>query len=454
MPPIQTSIFELFRIGPGPSSSHTIGPMRAAARFLDHANRLDSGQLAEATGLSVQLFGSLSATGRGHGTAEAVTAGLLGYLPENAPADILDQLRFSQSTHRIRLGKRELEFSPKDIIFEQSDQPLPWPNTLRCVLSGPGGVLLTREYYSIGGGFVLEKGETAELNRPQPPYPYQNMAECKAQLTTHELRLHHLMLENEKALTGASEEQIYAGLEQILDSMEQSVQRGLQTTGLLPGSLELQRKAPALYYRLQTVDYEQEKIFLALNAYAFAAAEENAAGHSIVTAPTAGASGILPAVVVLLAHTLGLGRRQLCQGLLAAATVGFLAKHNASIAGAEVGCQGEVGVASAMAAALISYAKGHRFRVTENAAETALEHHLGLTCDPVGGYVQIPCIERNAMGAIKAYNAFLIATAVAPTLYKVDLDKVIQAMAATGRDLLPKYRETAAGGLALCLGQC
>lgn len=314
--------------------------------------------------------------------------------------------------------------------------------------------MLEREYYSIGGGFLLEKGEEAAVKRPRLPYPYQNMAECKTQLTTHGLRLHRLMLENEKALTGASENEIYDRLEHLLDCMEQAVDRGLQTSGVLPGPLGLQRKAPALHHRLQSVVYEQEKILLALNAYALAAAEENAAGHTIVTAPTAGASGIVPAVVYLLSHSLGLGRRALCQGLLAAATVGFLAKHNASIAGAEVGCQGEVGVASAMAAALVSYAKGHRFRVTENAAETALERHLGLTCDPVGGYVQIPCIERNAMGAIKAYNGFLIATAVAPTLYKVDLDKVIQAMAATGRDLLPKYRETAAGGLALCLGNC
>jgi L-serine dehydratase len=236
--------------------------------------------------------------------------------------------------------------------------------------------------------------------------------------------------------------------------MEEAVDTGIHTEGILPGPIGLHRKAPVLYKRACRMSHSVDYLMVALTAYAFGASEENAAGHRIVTAPTAGASGVIPAVIYILKNYRNISLDALHEGLMAAASVGFLAKHNASIAGADVGCQGEIGVASAMAASLLAYAKGYRFQVAENAAEIALEHHLGLTCDPVLGYVQIPCIERNAMGALKAYTAFLIASAEIPGNHKVDLDQVIRAMAETGRDMCRKYKETSLGGLALSVVQC
>lgn len=261
-------------------------------------------------------------------------------------------------------------------------------------------------------------------------------------------------MSNEMAVTGRGRTEILADLDAVIALMRRCVDRGTRTEGVLPGSLRVYRKAARLAHRADCMDDPLNRFLGLLNAYAFAVAEENAAGGIIVTAPTCGSAGVVPAMLTIMEGYLGFGPQAVRDGLLAAAAVGFLAKHNAGIAGAEVGCQGEVGVASAMAAAMLAQARGYPPRIVENAAEIALEHHLGLTCDPVGGYVQIPCIERNAMGALKAYNACLMATAEDPDKHRVSLDMAIQAMGETGQNMDRKYKETAGGGLALSVGEC
>ncbi len=452
--PIRTSIFDLFNIGPGPSSSHTIGPMRAGYDFIGTIRTLDSKILKNAENLTVNLFGSLSATGRGHGTDKAILAGLLGKTPEECSHEFLNEiLKTEGQRHLLDLGPAKLAVTGKDIIFDAVEHSCPYHNKLVITLSGPDGQIFQREYHSVGGGFIQWEGQ------PVPdfvdlPYSYETMEQLKFILHEQGIRLHQLILENECALTGGSEKDVMSGLDRIIDTMEKSVERGLKAEGVLPGSLKLQRKARVLFKRANEVPEGTDRFLLFLNAYAFAASEENAAGHVVVTAPTSGASGVIPAVLHAMRHHLKIKRESMREGLLAAAAIGFLVKHNASIAGADVGCQGEVGTASAMAAAMLAYGTGSRFWVTENAAETALEHHLGLTCDPVGGYVQIPCIERNAMGAVKAYNAYLIATVEDPKHHVVGLDSAIKAMNDTGRDMSCKYKETSMGGLAASMTEC
>jgi L-serine dehydratase len=455
MKPITTSLFELFKIGPGPSSSHTIGPMKAGFDFITTIRSLSSELLSRAASIRVYLYGSLSATGRGHGTDRAVLAGLLGEDPATCSSAFMDGLnREDAGGYRVSLGSNELTLTWGDIVFGDFDRDSLFSNTLTIrLLDHEGTSLFEREYYSVGGGFIQWKGQVEE-ERGTPAYPYSTMGELKKILRSENLRLHEVILANEKALTGASEEEIIAKLDHIITTMEEAVDTGVHTEGVLPGPIGLHRKAPVLYKRACRMSHSVDYLMVALTAYAFGASEENAAGHRIVTAPTAGSSGVMPAVVYILKNHRNISSDALYEGLMAAASVGFLAKHNASIAGADVGCQGEIGVASAMAASFLAYAKGYRFQVAENAAEIALEHHLGLTCDPVMGYVQIPCIERNAMGALKAYTAFLIASAEIPGNHKVDLDQVIRAMAETGRDMCRKYKETSLGGLALSVVQC
>jgi L-serine dehydratase len=262
------------------------------------------------------------------------------------------------------------------------------------------------------------------------------------------------MMANEKALSGLAEVEINRRIDQILQAMEESVERGLKTEGVLPGPIGLHRHAPVFKRGSHKSAHVEDRLFLDLITYAFAAAEENAAGHRIVTAPTAGSAGVLPSVAYVMKHKYKLPRQAMRNGLLAAACIGFLAKHGASIAGAEVGCQGEIGVAASMAAAMLVHAHGYPIRIIENAATTAMEHHLDITCDPVGGYVQIPCIERCTMGAVKAYNAFLIATMQIPSHHLVSFDVVIRTMAETGKDMSTKYKETSKGGLALHMVTC
>jgi L-serine dehydratase len=280
------------------------------------------------------------------------------------------------------------------------------------------------------------------------------MTELRAIVKEKGLNIYEIILDNEMAITGASRPSIIYSLNQIIDHMESSVRRGLDSEGQLPGPLKVQRKARMLWQQASRMQSSPDQFLTRINAYAFATAEENASGGVIVTAPTCGSAGVMPALVYALRHEMFIGDRAIREAFLASAAVGFIAKHNASIAGAEVGCQGEIGVASAMAAAFVADARGYRSRVTENAAEVALEHHLGITCDPVQGYVQIPCIERNAMGAIKAYNAAVITSGTDPYSQRVSLDAAIAAMAETGREMSCKFKETSLGGLAVSMVAC
>lgn len=453
MEAINTSLFELLKIGPGPSSSHTIGPMKAGHDFMERIRELDLKARQEADTLEIRLFGSLSATGEGHGTRRAVMSGLLGFLPDTCQPNVLEEFDDNDRPFELDLDGATITYHPGDIIFDAVQHDYPHSNTMIFSLKSGQETMLERMYFSVGGGFLRWQG-WEEPQRGEPAYPYNTMAELKTHLRTHSLRLHELILANEQSITGMDEDAVNQGLDHIIEVMERAVEMGIQSTGVLPGEIGLQRKAATMYAKAKSEQFQGSGFLKAINAYALAASEENASGHCVVTAPTCGAAGVIPSVVFMLKRHMGALQEEVRQGLLAAAAIGFLCKHNASISGAEVGCQGEVGVASAMAAAFLAYARGYRFQVTENAAEITMEHHLGLTCDPVGGYVQIPCIERNAMGAVKAYNAFLIASTLEESYQKVDLDKAIEAMAQTGRDMSRKYKETSLAGLAQSMTEC
>ena len=455
MTPITTSLFSLFKIGPGPSSSHTIGPMTAGRLFVETCSALPREVLARTARLRVRLFGSLSATGEGHGTDAAILAGLLGTKPEDCPQGLLQRLAsVPDETYRVELGVGSALVSLRDIVHDSIVHDYPYSNTLKAeLLDAAGSVLFERVYYSVGGGFVQWEGWKAP-EQGEPVYRYSNMTELRALIREHGLNIYEIMLANEMAVTGASRPRIIDGLNEILARMEDSVRHGLDGSGCLPGPLKVERKAHMLRQRSSALNAAPGKFLASLNAYAFAASEENASGGVIVTAPTCGSAGVMPALVYAMRHDMHVGDRAIREGFLAAAAVGFIAKHNASIAGAEVGCQGEVGVASAMGAAMLTDALGNPSRYVENAAEVALEHHLGITCDPVGGFVQIPCIERNAMGAVKAFNASLISTAVKPESQRVSLDAAIAAMAETGREMSSKFKETSMGGLAVSMVTC
>lgn len=450
---ITTTLFDLFKVGPGPSSSHTIGPMKAGYAFSRLCAALPHERIALAKRIRIRLFGSLSATGAGHGTDAAVVAGLLGTPPEDCPPSFLRTLTEDPHTPRsMQVGT--LTVCLDNVVHDAINHEFPYSNTLIVeMLDAQGAVVLEREYYSVGGGFIQWKGwEPPVLG--QPVHAYRNMRELQAIVKEKGLNLYEIMLDNEMAITGASRPTIIESLNDILDRMEAGVRRGLDNAGVLPGPLGVQRKARMLWQHSSRLNASPDRFLTRLNAYAYATAEENASGGVIVTAPTCGAAGVMPALVYAMRHDLFIGDRAIREGFLAAAAVGFLAKNNASIAGAEVGCQGEIGVASAMAAALVSDARGNSARLTANAAEVALEHHLGITCDPVQGYVQIPCIERNAMGAIKAYNAAVIITGTDPSAQKVSLDAAIAAMAETGREMNTKFKETSLGGLAVSMVAC
>ncbi|MGN0008150.1 MAG: L-serine ammonia-lyase [Desulfovibrionaceae bacterium] len=454
-PPITTALFDLFKIGPGPSSSHTIGPMKAGNDFLDQCAQLDDAALDGAASLHVTLLGSLSATGRGHGTDSAVLAGLLGHRPETCPPNVLPELaRVPELRHLVTVRGRTLPAGLQDIEFGPVTHDGPFSNTLIIALRDAAGKeIYSREYYSVGGGFLQWKGWTAP-DRGHPAYPYGTMRELHAQLDRTGLALHELLLENETAITGMGRPAIFERLESVMDAIYDSVRRGLRAGGKLPGTLGVWRKAAGLLEQAQRLPFAADRFLGRLNAYAFAVSEENAAGGVIVTAPTCGSAGVMPALLYAMRADMNIGERALREGLLASAAVGMLAKHNAGIAGAEVGCQGEIGVASAMGAAMLAHARGYSPTVVEHAAEVALEHHLGLTCDPVGGYVQIPCIERNAVGAVKAYNAMLLASCEVEQQHMVSLDAAISAMGEIGRDMNAKFKETSEGGLAVSIVEC
>ena len=453
--PITISLFELFKAGPGPSSSHTLGPMLAGLDFAELLQALPHELLSRAHGLTVRLFGSLSATGMGHGTAQAVITGLLGYSPGNCPGALPSAVfSLTDAERTIKLGETSLVLSASNVIFADIDHHYPFNNTLVFELYDPNNAqLFSKTYYSVGGGFLQWDGWTPP-ERGKPLYPYSTANQLQKHVNESGLSIPQIVLQNEISMTGESAPNILRRLDEIMDIMRNAVARGTSTQGVLPGTLNVWRKAAYLARKADSLDDHINRFLGLLNAYAFAVAEENASGGIIVTAPTCGAAGVIPAILSILEGHLGMGPESIRNGLLAAAAVGFLAKNNAGIAGAEVGCQGEIGVASAMGAAMLAQARGYSARIVENAAEIALEHHLGLTCDPVGGYVQIPCIERNAMGALKAYNACLLASTEDVERHRVTLDMTISAMAETGRDMNAKYKETARGGLAVSMVEC
>jgi L-serine dehydratase len=454
---ITTSIFDLFKVGPGPSSSHTIGPMKATYDFLQRVKELSAEQKQTASTIHIHLYGSLSLTGKGHGTDRAVIAGLLGWLPENVnPTTFNNLLQNPSEAYDVNIGDISIKVSEASVKFERKKYISPFANTLVVkLLSESGELIHEEEYYSVGGGFIHRKGEEeVDTSTIQLPYPYQTMDELKGILQDKNLSLIEIMLANETAISGLSKKEIYAKIDNILDFMHKAVKRGLRTKGVLPGRIQLRRKAPLLFEKAKNRVATNDSFIIFLNAYCLAASEENAAGSIVVTAPTSGASGVIPGVTYLLKQHYHYDRQRLREGMIAAATIGFLIKQNASISGAEMGCMGEIGSAAAMAAAMLTYCTENSIERMEAAAEIAIEHHLGMTCDPVGGYVQIPCIERNAMGAIKAYNAFLLASSGNAQDQKISLDSVIKVMRATGRDMSKRYKETSKAGLALSMTEC
>ena len=456
--PITTSVFDLFKVGPGPSSSHTIGPMKAAFDFRQRLANLPTDTQKRADAIHIYLYGSLSATGKGHGTDRAIVAGLLGWQPETTdPGALLKLLRDQNVTYPIPVGDQTIGVGPQQIHFQKKRYDSPYANTMVLTLTAGDNTLVEEEYYSIGGGFIIRKGEPdVTANTQNVPYPYGTMAELKAHLTDQHLSLDEVLMSNEIALTGRSRADVNQRIDQILDFMHKAVRRGLKHKGTLPGSIKLSRKAPILFQQAKEMSQSTDSFLIFLNAYCLAASEENAAGGIVVTAPTSGASGVIPGLTYLAKHHFHYDRATLRSGMLAAAVIGFLVKHNASISGAEMGCMGEIGTASAMGAAFLTRCAQPDADIgpIEAAAEIAIEHHLGMTCDPIGGYVQIPCIERNAMGAVKAYNAFLLATSGAASFQKISLDSVIKVMKATGRDMSTKYKETSEAGLALSATEC
>jgi L-serine dehydratase len=452
------SVFDIFKVGIGPSSSHTMGPMRAAREFVLGLKR--DGLFPEIEQVAVRLYGSLALTGAGHGTDRAVLAGLEGAEPESVDPDSIEPLLLRiRSTGRVKLlGEHEIAFDePMQLLFMYHERLPRHSNGMRfTALAADRRVLREEDYYSIGGGFVVrgDEAEAAETSAHRaPPYPFSSGGELLALCREHGLELFELMLANER--TWADDEQIRSKLLHIWHVMQACVERGFRQTGVLPGVLKVRRRAPKLYRMLTESTAERPlDVMDWVNAYALAVNEENAAGGRVVTAPTNGAAGIVPAVLHFYRRFYTDSSDDgVIRFLLTAAAIGMLYKKNASISGAEMGCMGEVGVACSMAAAgLVSALHGTNEQI-ENAAEIGMEHNLGLTCDPVAGLVQIPCIERNAMGAVKAINAARLAMRGDGT-HKVSLDQVIATMRQTGADMSTIYKETSQGGLAVNVPEC
>ncbi len=457
------SVFDLFKIGIGPSSSHTVGPMRAAARFVTRWLE-ERGILHNVARIRGELFGSLAHTGRGHGTDKAVLCGFEGEWPDKIdPDSIPARLTRIRNEKKIRLlGKHEIAFDEKtDLIFNKR-QKLPYhSNGMRfTAFDASGAELATRDYYSVGGGFVVNHDDAAEdkivPDATPLPYPFHSGDELLKMCADSGKSMAQVMLENEKVWR--SEAEIRSGLLTIWQAMQDCLARGTREKGVLPGGLKVQRRAPQMLAELRDRPEAALKDPLTIldwvNLYALAVNEENAAGGRVVTAPTNGAAGIIPAVLHYYSRFVPTANEQgVLDFLLTAAAIGILYKENASISGAEVGCQGEVGVACSMAAGGLTAALGGSIYQVENAAEIGMEHNLGLTCDPIGGLVQIPCIERNAMGSVKAINAQRMAMR-GDGKHRVSLDKVIKTMRDTGRDMQDKYKETSRGGLAVNVIEC
>lgn len=455
------SALDLFRIGIGPSSSHTVGPMRAALMF---ASALDQRDFLPATAvITVELYGSLSATGKGHGTDKGVILGLMGEAPDTIDPDLVEaKLSAMRSTQSLfLLGKQEIRFLESEHVVFHLGQALPeHPNGLRFRACDSGGAIIHEaRYLSIGGGFVVaadDAGKPESERAVSQPYPFRSGDDLLAMCAASSLSVAELMLSNEAIWR--PEQQTRQGLLHIWAAMQQCVERGIRNDGVLPGPFRVKRRAPELFRELSRRGAHGSPDNLDgmdwLNLYAMAVNEENAAGGRVVTAPTNGAAGIIPAVLhYYVRSNPDVSEQSIVDFLLTAAAIGILYKLNASISGAEVGCQGEVGVACSMAAAALCAVSGGTPMQVESAAEIGMEHNLGLTCDPVGGLVQIPCIERNAIGAVKAVNAARMALRGDGTHY-VSLDSVIKTMRETGADMHTKYKETSRGGLAVNIVEC
>lgn len=454
--PVMILADEFYKVGPGPSSSHTIGPMRITYDFYQRCTKLPGEQLAKATGLEVHLFGSLSATGKGHGTERAALAGLLGKEPATVDPLFLDaMIAKPNESYPVKLGDKTFNLTLADIVYDAPKGDFPHANTMTCKLLDGDKAVYELEYYSVGGGFYEWKGYTPP-KKGQPKYPYSTMKELRGHAEKNNLSIAQVMMANEVAVSGKTEDQVNAFLDKITGAMLATVKSGLAVKeGVLPGPIKLHSKAATVYARAQDDNFESDRAIAQVSAFALAASEENARGHLVITAPTGGSAGVMPAVVyALMESKRKITKEKMREGLLAGLAIGYLCKHNATLAAAEGGCQSEIGVASAMAAALIAQVTDASPRVLENAAESALEHHLGMTCDPVAGYVQVPCIERCAFGAVKAWIAFMIATNEIASRHRVDLDTTIKTLADTGKDMNSKYKETSEAGLAANLVLC
>lgn len=454
------SVFELFSIGVGPSSSHTVGPMRAAKQFMAycHANNL----LDSLHSVCIDLYGSLALTGKGHGTDIAVLMGLEGYAPESVdPHFIKTRVQQIRTEGVLRLlNQKETSFQESEQLRYLVTETLPYhTNAVRfTAFDKDKNSLATELYYSVGGGFIVNDrdihAEVVLETKKSVPYPFTTAKELLFFCDRDGKSISDIVLDNERVWR--DDETIHELLGKIWSVMQGCIEAGCQHEGLLPGGLDVRRRAPAIFQQLHAKSQLplESDMMAWLNCYAMAVNEENAAGGRVVTAPTNGAAGIIPSVLnyymVFNPHA---NARQMSRFLLTAAGIGILYKEKASISGAEVGCQGEVGVACSMAAGALAEVLGGTVMQVENAAEIGMEHHLGLTCDPIGGLVQIPCIERNAMAAVRAVNAAQLAL-MENGEHKVSLDKVILTMAQTGKDMMTIYKETSKGGLAVNHPEC
>ncbi|WP_394753575.1 L-serine ammonia-lyase [Crenothrix sp.] len=456
------SVFEIFKIGIGPSSSHTVGPMRAAMEFATYLEQ--SGLIEQTERLKIELFGSLGATGKGHGSDKAVMLGLEGEVPDLIdPSIIPARLEAIRQTGQVNVLKRyPVSFAEKtDLLFHRKVLPYHSNGMRFSVFDNTGSELLHKDYYSVGGGFVVT-GDTAAADRLTDdetclPYPFKSAKTLLELCSIHSKPISALMLDNEKVWH--TEMEIRSKLLHIWQVMQDCVERGFHGEGVLPGGMKVKRRAANLYQQMTgIIPHQTPGVPVGtldwVNLFALSVSEENAAGGRVVTAPTNGAAGIIPAVLhYYWRFCEGANEEGVIRFLLTAAAIAILYKENASLSGAEVGCQGEVGVACSMAAGALAEVLGGSPEQVENAAEIGMEHNLGLTCDPIGGLVQVPCIERNAMGSVKAINAARIALRGDGSHF-VSLDKVIKTMRETGADMKTKYKETSRGGLAVNLTEC
>lgn len=455
------SVFDIFKIGIGPSSSHTVGPMRAAKRFIDNLEA--EGKLASTTEIRCELFGSLGQTGVGHGSGKAVILGFAGHLPESVDTALVpDILATIDKDQQIEIRPGHFAAFPREgaIVFHRRKTLPKHSNAMELQAYQGEQLIFSEVYYSIGGGFIVrddefevEKEKALDLVSTPIPFPFNTADQLLKHCKEHGLSISSLMMANEKVFR--DEATIRAELWNIWLTMKTCTERGIATEGILPGGLKVRRRAPGLFLKLR-VERTTDPLYAMdwVDLFALAVNEENAAGGRVVTAPTNGAAGIIPAVLMYYHKFVDPVDEDIAvRYLLTAAAIGILYKLNASISGAEVGCQGEVGVACSMAAGALTEIMGGSPGNVENAAEIGMEHNLGLTCDPVGGLVQVPCIERNAMGAVKAINASRLAMRGTGD-QKVSLDKVIKTMKETGDDMKTKYKETARGGLAVNIIEC